>query len=351
MLELTRWLADYYACSWGQALDAAVPAGVKKHAGTRVGTFLVVPEETREALRTRTIEPRLSAKQAAVLDVLCRGRRAAHDGRRLPAGQVQPRARPGAPEAWGWCTRSAVGCRWACRRTAGRRRASGRGLDRPAPPPARDGGSARAGPDRRAVGDPGADRAGARVGRLRAVPDPRGDRQRQDRGLSFGDRAGRGAGEGGDRAGPRDQPDAADDPTVPPTVRPGRRPPQPPERRRAASALAEHRLRRDPGRRRSPVGRLRAGAEAGADRHRRGAREHIQAGDGAEVSRSRRGGQAGQMEGIPILLGSATPSLESWRNAERGRYTRLSMPSASAAGRCPRSRSSTSATRRRPWAA
>jgi primosomal protein N' (replication factor Y) len=72
MLELTRWLADYYACSWGQALDAAVPAGVKKHAGTRVGTFLVVPEETREALRTKAIEPKLSAKQSAVLDVLAR---------------------------------------------------------------------------------------------------------------------------------------------------------------------------------------------------------------------------------------------------------------------------------------
>ena len=73
MLELTRWLAEYYACSWGQALDAAVPAGVKKHAGTRVGTFLVVPEETREALRAGPIVPKLSAKQAAVLDVLCRG--------------------------------------------------------------------------------------------------------------------------------------------------------------------------------------------------------------------------------------------------------------------------------------
>jgi primosomal protein N' (replication factor Y) (superfamily II helicase) len=73
MLELTRWLAEYYACSWGQALDAAVPAGVKKHAGTRIGTFLVVPEETREALRSGPDAPKLSAKQAAALEVLCRG--------------------------------------------------------------------------------------------------------------------------------------------------------------------------------------------------------------------------------------------------------------------------------------
>ncbi len=32
-----------------------------------------------------------------------------------------------------------------------------------------------------------------------------------------------------------------------------------------------------------------------------------------------------QLEGVPVLLGSATPSLESWRNAEIGRYTRLTM--------------------------
>jgi len=73
MLELTRWMASYYACSWGQALDAVVPAGVKKHAGTRVGTFLVVPEETREALRDEAKKPQLTPKQAAVLEVLCRG--------------------------------------------------------------------------------------------------------------------------------------------------------------------------------------------------------------------------------------------------------------------------------------
>ena len=68
MLELTRWMAGYYACSWGQALDAVVPAGVKKEAGTRVGTFLTVPDEVRQARETLT----LPAKQAEALAILCR---------------------------------------------------------------------------------------------------------------------------------------------------------------------------------------------------------------------------------------------------------------------------------------
>jgi primosomal protein N' (replication factor Y) len=72
MLELTRWMADYYACSWGQALDAVVPAGVKKHAGARIATFLIVPEEAREALVANSIKPPLSPKQAAVMEILCR---------------------------------------------------------------------------------------------------------------------------------------------------------------------------------------------------------------------------------------------------------------------------------------
>jgi primosomal protein N' (replication factor Y) len=68
MLELTRWMATYYACAWGQALDAVVPAGVKKQAGTRVGTFLIVPEDVRAARATLDLSPR----QAEIFDVLCR---------------------------------------------------------------------------------------------------------------------------------------------------------------------------------------------------------------------------------------------------------------------------------------
>lgn len=28
MLDLCRWIADYYCCSWGEALHSAVPAGI-----------------------------------------------------------------------------------------------------------------------------------------------------------------------------------------------------------------------------------------------------------------------------------------------------------------------------------
>jgi primosomal protein N' (replication factor Y) len=72
MLDLTRWLADYYVCSWGQALETAVPAGVRNQSGTRVATFLLVPEEVRQGLKEQTLKPRLSPKQAAALEVLCR---------------------------------------------------------------------------------------------------------------------------------------------------------------------------------------------------------------------------------------------------------------------------------------
>ena len=66
MLELTEWLATRYLCSWGQVLESVIPAGVKRKAGTRlVQGFLLAPT-AEERLR----ELRLPPGQQAVVDVL-----------------------------------------------------------------------------------------------------------------------------------------------------------------------------------------------------------------------------------------------------------------------------------------
>ena len=46
----------------------------------------------------------------------------------------------------------------------------------------------------------------------------------------------------------------------------------------------------------------------------------------------------GRVEGVPVVLGSATPSLESWQASEAGRYLRLAMPERVGAGALPQVR-------------
>ena len=66
MLDLTRWIADRYVCSWGQVLESVVPNGVKQRAGTRlIRRFQIHPDA-----ESRLEGVRLSAKQQAVLAVL-----------------------------------------------------------------------------------------------------------------------------------------------------------------------------------------------------------------------------------------------------------------------------------------
>ena len=43
----------------------------------------------------------------------------------------------------------------------------------------------------------------------------------------------------------------------------------------------------------------------------------------------------GRLEAVPVLLGSATPSLESWQRVQEGRYARLSMPQRVGGGAMP----------------
>jgi primosomal protein N' (replication factor Y) len=66
MLRLTRWIADYYLCSWGQVLESVVPAGVKQQAGTRIVTSFVCADRGS----TDQSPPKLSAKQQTVLEIL-----------------------------------------------------------------------------------------------------------------------------------------------------------------------------------------------------------------------------------------------------------------------------------------
>jgi primosomal protein N' (replication factor Y) len=66
MLRLTRWIADYYLCPWGQVLEAVVPAGVRQKAGTRDVTLLSVAADAAE----RMASMKLTAKQAEAMRVL-----------------------------------------------------------------------------------------------------------------------------------------------------------------------------------------------------------------------------------------------------------------------------------------
>jgi len=68
LLKLTRWMADYYLCGWGQVLNAVVPAGVKHQAGMK---SVVLIEATPATIRPNPM-PRLPGKQKTVFDLLDR---------------------------------------------------------------------------------------------------------------------------------------------------------------------------------------------------------------------------------------------------------------------------------------
>jgi primosomal protein N' (replication factor Y) len=66
LMRLTRWMADYYLCGWGQVLNAVVPAGAKDRAGTRSTAFVeAVPEAELPDPR-----PSLTTKQTQALQQL-----------------------------------------------------------------------------------------------------------------------------------------------------------------------------------------------------------------------------------------------------------------------------------------
>jgi primosomal protein N' (replication factor Y) len=66
LMRLTRWMADYYLCGWGQVLNAVIPAGARDRAGLRAMACIeAVPEAELPAP-----PPEVTDKQAAVLEHL-----------------------------------------------------------------------------------------------------------------------------------------------------------------------------------------------------------------------------------------------------------------------------------------
>ena len=66
MMELTRWMSDYYICDWGQVLESVVPAGVRDAAGTRLTTLL----SCEPAVKGKLGEQKLPKKQLQIMEIL-----------------------------------------------------------------------------------------------------------------------------------------------------------------------------------------------------------------------------------------------------------------------------------------
>ncbi|HOM16709.1 MAG TPA: primosomal protein N', partial [Thermoguttaceae bacterium] len=66
MLRLTRWMADYYLCDWAAVLDTVLPAGVRHRAGLRLTTFWAPNTEALAKLDLATLPP----KQRSILQIL-----------------------------------------------------------------------------------------------------------------------------------------------------------------------------------------------------------------------------------------------------------------------------------------
>jgi primosomal protein N' (replication factor Y) (superfamily II helicase) len=66
MLDLTKWIAERYLCGWGQVLNSIIPAGVKSKAGERELTFFRLAEDVEARLK----QLKIPAKQQAVIQAL-----------------------------------------------------------------------------------------------------------------------------------------------------------------------------------------------------------------------------------------------------------------------------------------
>ena len=86
MVRLTHWIARRYLCGWGQVLEAVIPAGVRDQAGTRRTAFFSVSPQVLQ----RVGELTLPAKQSRVIQYLVARERPATAGEIARAADCSP---------------------------------------------------------------------------------------------------------------------------------------------------------------------------------------------------------------------------------------------------------------------
>ncbi len=74
LLELTRWMADYYACAWGEALSAVLPAAMKREGGRRTVAVLTPAPDVGEAQLEELADKPVLEKQHRILRTLLEAR-------------------------------------------------------------------------------------------------------------------------------------------------------------------------------------------------------------------------------------------------------------------------------------
>lgn len=66
MLELTRWIGERYLCGWGQVLESVIPAGVRRKSGTRLVSSFILAAGVAERLS----DLKLSKQQRTIIEIL-----------------------------------------------------------------------------------------------------------------------------------------------------------------------------------------------------------------------------------------------------------------------------------------
>lgn len=71
LLDLARWISDYYLCPLGTVIETIVPTGVRSRAGSREVLFLSLSETARQAIASGLLQPEnQSARKASKLSNL-----------------------------------------------------------------------------------------------------------------------------------------------------------------------------------------------------------------------------------------------------------------------------------------